>query len=78
VSDAGFALLALLAATTLSVYKPRGTTPYGRRKQEQLLGSDRGMATRTPRWVYAFVIVALVLLFVVRYLTVGGHRGHIP
>jgi len=27
------ALLLLLAATTLAVYKPRGMTPYGRRKQ---------------------------------------------
>jgi hypothetical protein len=27
------ALLLLIAATTLAVYKPRGVTPYGRRKQ---------------------------------------------
>lgn len=33
VADAGAALLALLVATTLSVYKPRGLTPYGWRKQ---------------------------------------------
>jgi hypothetical protein len=35
VADAGAALLALLAATTLSVYKPRGMTPYGQRKQHE-------------------------------------------
>ena len=29
------ALLALLAATTLGVYKPRGLTPYGWRKQQE-------------------------------------------
>ncbi len=29
------ALLVLLVATTLAVYKPRGMTPYGRRKQHQ-------------------------------------------
>lgn len=29
VADAGAALLALLVATTLSVYKPRGINPYG-------------------------------------------------
>ena len=29
------ALLALLTATTLSVYKPRGVTPYGWRKQHE-------------------------------------------
>lgn len=31
VADAGAALLALLLTTTLSVFKPRGLTPYGRR-----------------------------------------------
>ena len=35
VADAGAALLALLVATTLSVYKPRGITPYGWRKQRE-------------------------------------------
>jgi hypothetical protein len=35
VADAGAALLVLLVATTLSVYKPRGLTPYGYRRQEQ-------------------------------------------
>jgi uncharacterized membrane protein len=32
---AGLALLLLLVATTLAVYKPRGMTPYGQRKQRQ-------------------------------------------
>lgn len=32
---AGGALLLLLAATTLAVYKPRGLTRYGRRKQRE-------------------------------------------
>jgi hypothetical protein len=32
---AGAALLLLLAATTLAVYKPRGMTRYGRRKQHE-------------------------------------------
>jgi hypothetical protein len=31
----GAALLALLVATTLGVYKPRGVTPYGWRKQHE-------------------------------------------
>jgi hypothetical protein len=34
-ADAGAALLALLVATTLSVYKPRGLTPYGWRKRHE-------------------------------------------
>ena len=36
VLHSGLALLALLVATTLAVYKPRGMTPYGRRKQREL------------------------------------------
>src|ERR687895_790094 len=32
---AGGGLLVLLAATILSIYKPRGMTPYGRRKQHE-------------------------------------------
>lgn len=33
VADAGAALVALLVAATLSVYKPRGLTQYGHRRQ---------------------------------------------
>jgi hypothetical protein len=32
---AGLALLLLLVATTLAVYKPRGLTPYGQRKERE-------------------------------------------
>jgi hypothetical protein len=35
VLHAGAALLLLLVATTLAVYKPRGMTRYGQRKQHE-------------------------------------------
>lgn len=35
VADAGAALVALLVATALSVYKPQGMTPYGWRKHHE-------------------------------------------
>ena len=35
VADAGAALLVLLVATTLSVYKPRGLTRYGRKHNDR-------------------------------------------
>ena len=35
VADASAALVLLLVAVTLSVYKPRGVTPYGWRKQHE-------------------------------------------
>lgn len=43
IADAAAALAVLLVATTLSVYKPRGLTRYGRRKQrEQRAGQFDG------------------------------------
>ncbi|MBI4333174.1 MAG: hypothetical protein HY673_18055 [Chloroflexi bacterium] len=42
VVKAGLALLALPTATVLSVYKPQGMTPYGRRKQQSNANSEKG------------------------------------
>lgn len=39
VADAGAALAVLLVATTLSVYKPRGLTRYGRRARDVALAN---------------------------------------
>ena len=41
VLHAGAALLLLLVATTLAVYKPRGMTPYGQRRQHERRGVSR-------------------------------------
>jgi hypothetical protein len=41
VLHAGAALLLLIVATTLAVYKPRGMTPYGQRKQHELRARSR-------------------------------------
>jgi hypothetical protein len=83
VGDACAALLALLVNVTLSVYKPRGMTAYGQRKQREPLypssGSDTGDDTsRTPRWVNAFgiIVAVLVALFVILHLTGHGPGGH--
>lgn len=43
---AAAALLLLSVATALAVYKPRGVTPYGRRKSAEAAG--RGRASKTP------------------------------
>lgn len=79
VADAGAAVVVLLIATTLSVYKPRGLTPYGRRKpqEEQGLPSDRP-APATSRWgrYVLLAILAFALLFIVRHLAGGGLHGH--
>jgi hypothetical protein len=46
-ADAGAAVLALLLVTGLAVYKPRGWTAYGRRREaERLLAPSRGPFSR--------------------------------
>ena len=92
VANAAVALVVLLAATTLSIYKPWGLTRYGRRKQhEQFTGvasvlphlSDFGMEARpgsttgTPRWVFVFWISVIVLVLLFVILHLtGGGLGH--
>jgi hypothetical protein len=48
VGDSGAALLALLVNVTLSVYKPRGMTMYGQRKQQELRKASRSFSAASP------------------------------
>jgi hypothetical protein len=82
---AGGGLLVLLAAVTLAVYKPRGMTRYGLRKQREqghgTLASGDESGTTTPRWVKVLGVIAIVLtLLVVAMLLAGGHGpgAHAP
>ena len=86
IGDAIAAIVLLLTATVLSVYKPLGLTAYGRRKQAETrsdVSAQRDIAARvklsepsfrTPRWVYIVGIhaIGLTLLFIVLHLTGGG------
>lgn len=80
VADAAAALLVLLAATILSVYKPWGLTEYGRRKQsEQSRKSQHNPQTiGTPWGLYALIgLGVLALEFIVAHLAGGlGQHGH--
>jgi hypothetical protein len=82
---AGVGLLVLLVIQVLNVYKPRGMTPYGRRKQYEQRTVDTGVPAErdlrpsAPRWVkvsWIVVFVVSLLLAVILHLT--GHRrdGH--
>lgn len=85
--DAAAAILLLIVNTSLSVFKPRGLTPYGRRirHQEEISAAKVVEARReeaiAPQWVKVFVAAGLatVLLFglVFGHLSGGvGHHGH--
>jgi hypothetical protein len=81
------ALILLLAATVLGVYKPFGMTDYGMRKhkeQRQVVSSTTRTSAGTvadidtggtPAWIYVAgaVAIALALLVVILHLT-----GHVP
>jgi len=75
VGDASAALLALIVATTLGVYKPRGMTPYGRRRQHEepnvqssYVDDSIGDIDSPPRWVKVSGIVGIVLILLFRVL----------
>ena len=73
------ALILLLLATMLGVYKPFGMTEYGKRQQAQRPPPDPLEGVKQvgiPRWVYfAWIVVfALIVLFVAAHL-MGGRFG---
>lgn len=84
------ALILLLIATVLGVYKPFGMTPYGRRKDEQrrrqafapitsARRAQRGVtaAGTPPAWMYVSVIVVgLLVLFGILHLAGRGSAHH--
>ncbi len=79
VGDAVGALLALLVNATLSVFKPRGLTTYGRRKEAEERGEVAGpVPSGRPRWIVIGLVVGIVMLLLLRHLTLGGHGGHSP
>lgn len=68
-ADAGAALLALIVATALAIYKPRGMTTYGARKE----GKE---SARAPRWAKLLVASIVLFLIAMRLFTHGS--GHSP
>lgn len=79
------ALVLLMTATVLAIYKPLGLTAYGRRKQGHSRSAIREAATApsgssqgTPRWVYlcGALAAAIILLFVLMHLAGGNFRHH--
>ena len=71
-------LLVLLAATILSIYKPWGLTPYGRRRMSQSATASVGASTTSVSWkIYAVLaFIALLILVIILHLFGGGFPHH--
>lgn len=81
------ALVLLVAAIVLAIYKPFGMTPYGMRQQMRASPGAPGLASaplqaiaaRKPRrWEYLLWIVGLAILalIIVSHLLGSGEHGH--
>jgi len=86
-ADAAAAVALLIVNTVLSVYKPRGMTTYGLRRQRtqyQKTGSETAAifeldkGAKAPVWVKVFAITGFVMLIVFRVVIVqvSGAHGH--
>ena len=73
------AILLLLVAASLGVYKPWGLTRYGRRKQQERRKVAQQPDNATPVGVKIFyaLIGVLVLVVVMLHLTGHGFGGHV-
>ena len=79
------ALILLVMATLLGIYKPFGETPSGRRTRnersaaafDQAIAIDGfpGSASRWPYWVW-MIVIGLIALFVVDHLMSGDVHSH--
>ena len=74
VAKAGAALMALVVATTLSVYKPWGLTSYGRRVtlRGNAVAVQSNEKVRAVLWVAG--LIAALTLFAVLHLNGGVHH----
>ena len=77
IADAAAALLALVVATTLSVYKPWGMTTYGRRATG-VAGTLEVRSTPSAfrRWMWIAAALAAVGIFLLLHLTGGMSHLH--
>jgi hypothetical protein len=78
VVDAALAIVVLLVATTLSIYKPWGKTRIGRRAEQ---ATQERAPTSAGAWpvglkVFVAIVAAAVVAFLAIHLAGGGFRHH--
>ncbi|WP_240758396.1 hypothetical protein [Lysinibacillus sp. SGAir0095] len=55
----------VLVATILSVYKPKGVTKYGWRKQQEVKRKTDPIPHSTPRWLKRIGLAAVIILLLI-------------
>jgi len=75
-ADAAAAVVVLLVATALSIYKPQGLTPFGRKRLDAELDRPETKAESRWRMVVGIAVVALIVFVLIKHLTGGGLSHH--
>jgi hypothetical protein len=74
ITKAGAAVLALLATTTISIYKPWGKIPNRQHRYNQ---QENMQNKKKSASFYLFVgLISLIIIFIVIHLFGGGMNGH--
>ncbi|HET6243187.1 MAG: hypothetical protein H0V01_01355 [Bacteroidetes bacterium] len=78
IAEAGAAILVLLAATTISVYKPWGKTKFGQDEKIQKLNTQEKtvQTKKTLKFYMIFGLISLILIFILMHLLGGGMGRH--
>jgi hypothetical protein len=80
IADAGAAMLVLLIAATLSVYKPWGITAYGKswmiQQQKKIAKANKTGKKPWVLYLLLALIVLVILMFILMHTTGGGLVKH--
>jgi hypothetical protein len=75
IANAGAAAVVLLVANALSIYKPMGLTPFGRRNEREAAELRTRTVAKTA-WGRYLLIGLIVLVVVFLILHFSGLHGH--
>lgn len=76
ITQAGAAILVLLAATTISVYKPWGKIQLGLSNANKTISIQKGSSKKSLGFYIIIALVSLVIIFMTMHLLGGGMGNH--
>ncbi|MGI8584013.1 MAG: hypothetical protein ACR2KX_17590 [Chitinophagaceae bacterium] len=76
ITQAGAAILVLLAATTISVYKPWGKIQLGLSNANKTISIQKGSSKKLWGFYIIIVLISLVIIFIIMHLLNGGMGNH--